>query len=247
MNLKSTLLQLNERYKIIISTKKYSGLEPFLYAYILMTEKLIEENNKVKMLFKDPDKIVSLDATLANDYLEITDKVLNKESAQSPWSNYFNYCSNTDGSRILQLLLGVNTHINYSLVVENISQGKINHDDFFKMNDVLIAIIPQIHDYFLNTGNPGFLKLTKPFLWIIKPVIKQYILTFVKTAWKNIEYISRSSKKDTLLNKLKQKVEDNALKIIKLYNLINNPKALLSPWNIYKLFNLNSKLYLEKE
>ncbi|MBP9716463.1 MAG: hypothetical protein KBD51_00815 [Candidatus Levybacteria bacterium] len=124
--------------------KEKSSLAPFLETYLLVTIAVAEKYNLKKSYFKDFKSVEKLDIYFASLYFGPVLKFIEKGDLTKPWQSYFKYTSDPNGIPFLQILLGINAHINADLY-SSISKLKYsNEKDYFLVNDILMEVIPDV-------------------------------------------------------------------------------------------------------
>ncbi len=123
---------------------KYQGLIPFLETYYLITRAVAERSVQHKNFFKDQKQLECLDVIFASLYFQPLYQFLKTKHCVKPWQTYFRYCQEKNGIPFLQMLLGINTHINADLFSAVVMLDYNNRRDFLKINQVLEEEIPNV-------------------------------------------------------------------------------------------------------
>lgn len=129
--------------------KKYDHLLPFLTTYKLVTEQVVLKNQVESEYFADFGKMSELDCHFADLYFGPLAEYLAKEETVTPWLNYYDYCENGHDSPFLQILMGINVHINADLPHALVLSGFELEEDYEKINQILLEVMPQLMRYLL--------------------------------------------------------------------------------------------------
>ena len=196
----------------------YHSLIPFLKTYYFVTKKAAEKYIEKKHFFQDLRDYEVLDVYFASLYFEPLSGFLIERSYDTPWKAYFDYCSRDDGIPFLQMLLGINAHINGNLYTALVDLKYPHERDFFLVNDILQEVFPEVisfmafseHDIF----SAGGLVLKKFFQSEFHTVIEKWR----SEAWANAYYRRAkklTSQKDTeLYRHITEKTEQIGQKLI---------------------------------
>jgi len=133
------------------SDSRHKGLIPFLQTYYLITKAVAEKKLKHPRFFKQPDKLDALDVHFASLYFHPLKLFLEKGQAVKPWQTYFSYCQQPNGAPFLQMLLGINAHINADLTSSLIALGYDQKEDYLAINKILHEQIPAIMKFLALT------------------------------------------------------------------------------------------------
>ncbi len=130
--------------KYFKENKKHSSLAPFLETYLLVTIAVAEKYNLKKSYFSNFKSIEKLDIYFASLYFSpVLDFIENGKSTK-PWQSYFKYISDANGIPFLQIILGINSHINADLFTSISNLKYANEKDYFLVNDILMEVIPDV-------------------------------------------------------------------------------------------------------
>ncbi len=130
--------------KFFKENKNINSLAPFLETYLLVTLAVAEKYNLKKSFFKDFKSIEHLDVYFASLYFKPVLEYIESNNSIKPWQSYFKYISNSHGIPFLQILLGINAHINADLYTSISKLKYLNEKDYFLVNDILLEIIPDV-------------------------------------------------------------------------------------------------------
>lgn len=204
---------LNEYYK---SHKELAYLRDFLRVYSLVTEKVVDSRFGKEKFFSNVDQLNKLDVIFCDYYFNAVEDYIFKGATRSPWVNTFRI-SSENNTPFVNVLLGINSHINGDLAVCLYKLNFRNKDDYDKVNAILNAVIPNILSY-LAFERMDFLGTFG--LFARKFIEKEFNRLIVK--WRN----------DAFENYLKLKKSKNPEKDIKL---IRESTETISE-NIYNIF-----------
>lgn len=134
-NIEEVLAKMNDFEAFLKKEEKESFL-PFLRAYKIITEKVIE--GKDKGLFDNPEELEELDMFFAELYFNAMKTYFNKGEKETPWKTYLEYMERDDSRPLIELLLGINAHINADLAQTMQELGYDREKDFRKINIILL-------------------------------------------------------------------------------------------------------------
>lgn len=210
-------------------TQTHPNLTSFLRTYKLVTETILLKQMKNSKYFNNSKKLEYLDLEFAKLYFDKLKKYLSSQQSPQPWQGHFDYCKRTDSKAMVQILTGINTHINgdllHALKKTNYNQQK----DFFKVNEILLELTPKITSY-LAFEKHDFYGLNA---YIFNAItVKEFNRTIVKwreNTWKN--YQKTKNKSYTAIKKQTENQMNNANKQI---------------INAFHTHNLNDKIHILK-
>ncbi|MDZ4284992.1 MAG: DUF5995 family protein, partial [Patescibacteria group bacterium] len=142
------------------SNERYQNFVPFLEVYYLMTKAVAEKHVMKKHFYKDFASMERLDVHFASLYFKPLRVFLETGRAMRPWQHFFLYCDQENGIPFLQMLLGINAHINADLCRTLAALRYDQREDFFAIDRVLEEVLPEIlaylafheHDVFACAG-----------------------------------------------------------------------------------------------
>ncbi len=206
------------------SNKNYSSLKPFLETYLLITKSVAEKYSLKKSIFQNLSQLQDLDIFFAKLYFQPLLKYLKNKEKDKPWKTYFEYSEQENGIPIIQLMLGINAHINTDLFN---SLKKVNYKseaDFFLVNNLLLESIPQVMRLLLVKHDPvGFGGMI--FKNFIEKEFHLIIETWRSNAWANYKLKNNE-------NLITENTEKMGKEII---NTITNIYNLHKPFGILHL------------
>lgn len=165
--------------------KKYHSLIPFLTTYYLVTKAVTAKYITHKHYFQKIEDLENLDVYFASLYFTPLLAFLESGVKHKPWETYFSYCTQPHSSPFLQILLGINAHINTDLYASLVHLEFNNQKDYSRINDILGEVLPQVmkflfvseHDFF---GLGGII-----FTRFIQREFHKVIVGWRKDAWAN--------------------------------------------------------------
>lgn len=204
------------------------SLAPFLETYLLVTIAVAKKYTLKKPYFQDFNSIQKLDVYFASLYFKPVLDYLEDGELIKPWKSYFKYISKSEGIPFLQIILGINAHINADLYT-SISKIKYsNEKDYFLVNDILLEVIPDIMKILIKKHDLlGFGSL------IFKKFIEEEFHLVIEK-WRSQAWANHKIKTN------EKQIIDNTEKLgLELTELITSMYHYKNPLNIYKLNSLS--------
>ncbi|MBI4407496.1 MAG: hypothetical protein HY565_03285 [Candidatus Kerfeldbacteria bacterium] len=139
---------------------KYRGLIPFLQTYYLVTKAVTAAGMQRRTFYDQPAALERLDSVFADLYFKPLERWLAGQRRQpAPWKTYYTYCQSGHGNAFVELLLGINAHINGDLPLALNTARYRAAKDFNRIDALLLSVIPEVmqfltkhyHDY-LSVG-----------------------------------------------------------------------------------------------
>lgn len=203
-------------------------LIPFLKTYYFVTKSSADKYVLYKHYFWSLRDYELLDVYFAKLYFEPLLHYLEGKEVASPWQHYFNYCRNPNGIPFIQIILGVNAHINTDLY-QAIVDLKYNHvGDFFLVNKILKEVAPDVLKFLAFekdlVGVGGLI-----FKDLIRAQLENTILKWRADAWKNARQTNQQNYKSNLLQVAAgtEKIGENLIKdFSSIYSFRNIPNAI---------------------
>lgn len=127
-----------------LSNPSFYPLVPFLKTYYFVTKKSADKYIFYKHYFYSLKDYEVLDVYFASLYFEPLLAYLEKKEIPTPWKHYFEYCQKTNGIPFLQILLGINAHINTDLYKAIVDLKYSHVGDFFLVNKILKEVAPEV-------------------------------------------------------------------------------------------------------
>jgi len=230
---KETIFSIIGRMEVLIaafeSQKSLQPLVPFLETYYLVTRTVAEKSLEHAGYFHDPHHLQQLDVEFASLYFTPLDQRLTGGLQLGPWKTYFDYTRH-DRYPFLQMLLGINTHINADLSLALVKTGYNDRKDFLKINKILEEVIPHImlflamrnHDVYAFSG----LVLKKFFL----TEFHKTVVRWREDAWENRKKL-KSVKDLKKLHRKTDQVSGELIKIFESHKKIQNAVGFLDKVN----------------
>lgn len=214
------VLRKMEHLREFLRENNHSSLLPFLEAYIHITRDVKKSSEEGK--FNDPEALEELDKKFAELYFRPMRKYLIEGEKTSPWKNYFNYTEKSNSLPLMELLLGINSHINADLATALRETDYSQKEDFFKVNKILEENLAPIlkylafeHQDVASLGVFGF----RPFAW--KGLEK--ITDWRTLTWKNVQ------EEDFSTSEIRNETEANSRRMFELVHRKDFPGILRKP------------------
>ncbi|MFZ2803822.1 MAG: DUF5995 family protein [Patescibacteria group bacterium] len=122
---------------------EWGGFTPFLHTYLLITKAVARDRSS----FNHPADLDWLDTHFASLYFRPLERFLFSGKLTKPWATYYTYCSQPNGSAFVQMLLGINAHINGDLARTLQMASYTRRADFLRVNHILEGEIPRVMRY----------------------------------------------------------------------------------------------------
>jgi len=218
--------------------KSYHPLIPFTHTYYLVTKKVALKNIQDQEYYQNFGEMQKMDIYFASLYFKALRSYLIKGELLTPWKTFFDYCSNTSGYPFVQMLLGINAHINGDLPVTLFQTEFSSKEDFLKINDILLEVIPDIMK---------FLAFAEKDIWGMGAVVlssfvqsefRASVVKWRNNAWDNFLILKAHSSSGQVLH-LHQKTEQAAIELIDIMHVY---KAVYLPSFVDRLELVNVSL-----
>ena len=193
----------------------------FLSCYRMMTSNMLEAINKKE--FHDSDWIYKLLHKFADYYFNALKWYDCGEEVPRVWQEVHQLTQTKKMRHVQYLLIGVNAHINYDLVLtlvdmlneewDQLSENeKIKHfEDHCKVNEIIGATIDKVQDEILAPADPVLKWIDNAFGRLDELLLSKLISSWRKDVWDNalhmMEAIETSDRE-----KLRQSIEDQVCK-----------------------------------
>jgi hypothetical protein len=208
---------------------KYHHFVPFLETYYLVTKKVVDKISKEKS-FNNTPALVKLDVIFASMYFKPLQGFISKKTKSAPWTNYLSYCSKKSSTSFVQMITGINAHINGDLPIALLKTGYTEEKDFFLINNILKSVIPEVFSY-LSFDEKDIYGISG--LILQKLVLEEFnkiVVKWRKNAWNNYQKMRSMSapQRKVAERKLKFLTEEVTLKLCKSFenaHPITNPPA----------------------
>ena len=147
----SELLNKMEEFENLLDENDKESFLPFLRAYIKITRKVQERID----YFNEPETLEALDLNFGELYFEAMEAYFLEGKKRQPWRTYLNYVEREDSRPLIELLLGINAHINADLSILIDEMDYSEEQDFQKVNRILLeALYPVILDTAVKRKDP---------------------------------------------------------------------------------------------
>ncbi len=117
--------------------ERYSSYAPFMYVYHSVTSSVADYMIEDDDFFDNPDALENLDAEFAELYFRPLRENIENDRRPEPWKTYFDYCSRDKTRPAVEMLLGINAHINADLLHALHSQNYSERQDYQRINRIL--------------------------------------------------------------------------------------------------------------
>jgi len=139
----SELVDKMESFECFLIENDCESFTPFLRAYRKITEKVQERME----IFDSPEELEALDLKFGELYFDAMEAYFVNGEKKKPWKTYLDYVERDDSRPLLELLLGINAHINADLAVLIDEIDYSEKEDFEKVNRILLeSLYPVIID-----------------------------------------------------------------------------------------------------
>ncbi len=205
--------------------EKNNSLVPFIDAYRRITKEVLER--KARGEFENPDSMQKLDLAFADRYYRPLNAYLEKGEKRRPWKTYFEYVERDNSQPVIELLLGINAHINADLPAVLRETGYEDRGDFDRVNQALGNAMAPILRRLASERRDFFSAATyvfRPAAWLGLRKIKSWR----KDAWRN-------SRKEIKQQKLDELTEENAERTVEMMHEFGPLSTLKKPLSYRKL------------
>ncbi len=206
------------------NNRKYKNLIPFLNTYYIVTKAVAVKSIEDKCCFNDIKKLDKLDEYFASLYFKPMLQYLENEEMQKPWQTYLKYCTSKKRFRIsfLEMILGINAHINCDLVISLVDLKYNEQSDFLIINRILNEVTTEVLRFlaYNDLDIIGFSGIV--FKELVKNEFEKIIVMWRDNAWKNAKKIIQEEP-ENYKEKLSNETEKIAEKLIDIFTKIDNP------------------------
>jgi hypothetical protein len=195
----------------------------FLSCYWMMTSNMLAAIEQKE--FNDPAWVDRLLHRFADYYFVALDAYeLNPASAPPVWQLAHNITSAPNSSALQKILLGVNAHINYDLVLTLVDllqsewdglseeQRLIRYADHCRVNHVIGSTIDAVQDQILEPAMPVMDLIDRLLGSLDEMLISRLITQWREQVWQNAVHLLQTNAEDERLRIIAQ-FEEEALKI----------------------------------
>jgi hypothetical protein len=210
--------------RVFLEENNYDSMLPFLDAYISITDGVTDWREEDK--FNSPEELSELDIRFAQLYFDSVKEYIQSGEKNKPWRTYFDYVERQDSKPALELLLGINAHINSDLTQALSEQQYTNRSDFNKVNKILgRSLYPVLYNTAVQRKDIETLGYALFFPCSLIGLRK------IK-GWRKSSY-TRSTREGLDLRKIREETEQNAETLIDLRH--NVGKSVLTG-KVFKYF-----------
>lgn len=220
---------------------KYKNLVPFLKTYFLITKSVAERQVEYKVYFDHPDKLQQLDAYFANLYFRPLKAFLLHGKILTPWRCYFQYCQRSDGIPFVQMLLGINAHINSDLLTSVTKLRYNERHDFLRINKILSEEIPDVMKFLVRVDHDLLGLGALIFREFVNREFQNVIVNWREIVWKNSKKLSIVKYKQ-IVKQVHYQTESTGEEIIEVFEDLTHYRHLTKL--VSKMNGLGVKLKL---
>lgn len=240
-NRQEGILEIVGRMKVVLEffkrNQKYKNLVPFLKTYYLITKSVAERRLERKRYFQDTDALDALDVYFADLYLKPLKAYLLQGKKLSPWRVYFEYCEKKRGIPFVQMLLGINAHINADLLTASVKLKYSNRQDFQTINKILKEEIPDVMKFLVKVDHDIYGLGALIFRKFALTEFKHVIVNWREDVWRHAKSLP-SGKYSRAKGKILRQTEQIGTDIINVFENIRHlraPTKLISQMNALKV------------
>ncbi len=174
---------------------QYRGLIPFLQTYYLVTKAVTAAGMQRRKFYSNQAALERLDITFASFYFKPLERFMTGQRTQlSPWKSYFTYCQSGHGNAFVELLLGINAHINGDLPIALSAVHYQEQKDFYKIDALLLSVIPEVMQ-FLTRHYHDYLSLGAMLLpSLTEHEFHSIVVRWRHQAWVNAQQINKKNR-----------------------------------------------------
>lgn len=200
----------------------FHSLAPFMFVYHRVTSSVADHMIEDEDFFNRPDELERLDAEFAELYFSPLRDYIENDEMRQPWRVYFDYCMNEDSRPAIEMLLGINAHINADLLHALHMREYSNREDYQKINRILEKQIPASMRYLAKKHDlAGFFGLVDR-----KMAYREFqslVVNWRENTWDNYQKIREDDFSDHRDNIYEQteRVAEEVVKLEKDFNYLN--------------------------
>ncbi len=201
----------------------------FLSCYKMMTSNMLTSIERQE--FMDPPWVTNLLHRFADHYFVALESY-EKEPTSAPrvWQLAHDTTRDPQVLPLQNLLLGINAHINYDLVITLVDllspewndhsdeQRASRYYDFCHVNDVIVRTIDVVQDQVLEPAMPGMDILAKLLGSLDELLVSRLITSWREKVWHNVLSLLEATAQDEQWSLLQQ-IEEEAVGLGKLISL----------------------------
>lgn len=203
---------------------RHRGLMPFLQTYYLVTKAVTGAGMHRSSFYHNPAALERLDLAFAELYFIPLERWLAGQRKQlTPWTTYYAYCQSGLNNAFVELLLGINAHINGDLPIALHTVRYREWPDFKRIDALLLSVIPEVMQ-FLTRHYHDYLSVGA---WLL-PALTEHefhsmIVRWRHQAWANAQTINKKNA-SVMRKQLHAQTEAVAERLIEIFS---SPEQLL--------------------
>ncbi len=202
-----SVIRAMEELEELLEQEDFDSMKPFLQAYLKITREVKKE--KQRGGFDHPKALEKLDIRFAQLYFNAVRKYIKEGEKKSPWNTYFNYIERDDSRPLIELVLGINAHINSDLAQALHETGYSHTEDFKKVDEILLRslfpVLARVASERRDLETMGFITVPPAALAGLNRI----------TTWRSFT-LQNSRNRVFNIEKVRRATEQNAETIIKL-------------------------------
>lgn len=200
------------------------GFIPFLYTYYTVSKTVAQQGIVQPKYYHNPAALQELDVYFAQLYFKPFERfVTGATDKLTPWQSYFSYCQSGHGNAFLEMLLGINAHINADLPVSLFKLQYSEQADFNKINHILELSTPPVMAYltvhYRNLIALGGLVLPQ----LTNDEFRKIVVVWRHQAWRNARKMTAKS----FVQQRRQLHQQTERVAHELIDIFHSPETLL--------------------
>ncbi len=237
----ATIFDILGRMRVLVDlfkeTSEFYHLSPFIKTYYWVTKSVAEKLMGNEHFYNNPRKVRMLDVHFATLYFKPLREYIINGISLNPWNNYF-AISKKHNMPFLQLILGINAHINGDLATSLIHLEYKEEHDFDQVNLILGGLVNNIMRYLAFEEKDIFGLMGVVFDDFVYNEFSKIIVGWRSNAYNNAKIIAGKKDKHYFLQKIGDQTEEIALKLEYIFT-----KEMTSPIKLVQdLNNLQTTL-----
>lgn len=227
MSTPTTLQRMDEHIAIWEQTDDKRHV--FLRCYRMMTANMLSSLAQPGT-FEDEEWVKRLLHHFADYYFNALACIDCGEEAPVVWQQVYNFTRGKALHQVQYLLLGVNAHINYDLVLAlhdmlrpewadlSDQQRKVRYRDHCTVNDIIGATIDRVQDELLEPADPMLAFIDRAFGRLDEYLLSRLITHWRQEVWETTQ-VMLAQKEEHILEALRQNLESDVCRRAKLLAL----------------------------
>lgn len=213
------------------ASKELEFLKDFLKVYYLVTEKVVDSRITQSTFFDNTKELDTLDAEFCSLYFKAVKNYIYKGSTKEPWINTFKL-TNLNNYPFVNVLMGINSHINGDLAVALYNINFKNYKDYKKVNSILNAVIPNLMSYLAFERMDLFGAVGLIAKEFVENEFNKIIVKWREDAYQNYQLLKKSKNPKKDIQYIKKSTE---LVTENIYNIFKS--EILNPVHLIKELN----------